>query len=154
MILLRPLLALFLVLAVAACSHADAQNLGYDPARDPVADLAHAKQEAAQTGKHVMIVAGGDWCRWCHALHDFLSDNDDVQAELDRKFVTVKVYVGDDNGNDAFFDALPPAPGYPHFWVLGKDGIAHSIGTSSLEAGDDGYDKERFMAMLQSASQL
>ena len=152
MTLLRCALALLLFLAFSACQRGPA-NLGYDPAKDPVVELEQAKRDAARSGKRVMIIAGGEWCRWCHVLDAFLSDNEDVKSELDRGFVTLKVYVGEENENAAFFEAMPPAPGYPHFWVVGESGIAHSINTGPLESGDNDYDKAKFLAMLRSAAQ-
>lgn len=149
--LLRYTLALFLLLMVSACQKAPS-NLGYDPAKNPIVELQQAKQEAAQSGRRVMIIAGGDWCRWCHVLDTFLSDNEDVKSELDRDFVTLKVYTGEENENVAFFETIPPAPGFPHFWVIGKDGIARSINTGPLESGDNDYDKAKFLAMLRSAA--
>ena len=86
-------------------------------------------------------------------MDTFLHENEDVKSELERSFVTLKVYAGDENENGAFFETLPPAPGYPHFWVLDKDGIAHSIDTGPLESGDNDYDKTTFLAMLHSAAQ-
>jgi hypothetical protein len=146
-----PRLLPWLLLLLAACSSGP-KDLGYTPGADGDALLAAAQAEAARDGRKVLVVAGGDWCRWCHVLARFLDDNPDIDAELHRKFVVVKVYYGDDGTDEAFFARLPEAPGFPHFWVVSRSGYARSYGTSSLENGDDGYDRERFRAFIAEAS--
>ena len=43
-------------------------NAQFDPARDPVADLATAKVEAQRGGKRIVLDVGGEWCSWCHYI--------------------------------------------------------------------------------------
>ena len=145
------LLAAWLCLS-AACGRSGPANLGYDPSANPTQQVDAARREGVQTGRRVLIIAGGDWCRWCHVLDEFLHDNRDVKEAMESSFVVVKVYVGDENSNEEFFSRLPEADGYPHFWVVDSSGSVRSIGTSSLEQGDDGYDKGRFLALLHDAS--
>jgi hypothetical protein len=137
---------------LSACVADGPANLGYDPAANPAVALATAQQEAAKVDKRVLIIAGGDWCRWCHVLNSFLSENKDVKFALDDAFVVIKVYAGDDDTNEDFFAGLPPADGYPHFWVVKKDGTARSIGTGALESGDDSYDRAKFLTMIRNES--
>jgi len=145
---------LALVLLLSACGPSKPANLGYDPAAKPLYLVQAARKDAANSGKRgVFVIAGGEWCRWCHVLDRFLSDNDDVKKAMEDSFVVVKVYAGEDDHNDDFFARLPPAPGYPHFWVIDNAGNVRSIGTESLESGDDDYDKGRFLDMLRTVSQ-
>jgi hypothetical protein len=144
-------LAPILLLLAVACSSGQ-RDLGYDPAADNDALLAAGMKEAAQDGRQVLLVAGGDWCRWCHVLGRFLDDNPDVHAELERHFVVVKVYSGDEGTDEDFFARLPEAPGYPHFWIVRRDGSVRSYGTSGLERGDDDYDREKFLRFIREAS--
>ncbi len=142
--------AMAMVLLVStACGKRD---LGYDPEADPALALVAAQKEAAASGKSVLVIAGGDWCRWCHVLDRFIERNDDVETALDEAFVTLKVYVGEEGMNEAFFADLPQAQGYPHFWVLANDGTAQSFGTGDLESGEDDYDKELFLRFIRDAS--
>lgn len=147
---LLPALSL-LLLAAAACARGPA-DLGYTPGVDADALLASAQSQAATDGRKVLVVAGGDWCRWCHVLDRFLHDNDAVAEELARKFVVVKVYYGDEATDEDFFARLPEADGYPHFWVVDRAGRARSWGTGELERGDDDYDPEKFLAFIREAS--
>jgi hypothetical protein len=98
----------------------------------------------------VLVIAGGDWCTWCYYLESFLKKNPDIDTAFHDSFVTVKVYVGNENKNAAFFSKLPRAIGYPHFWVLASDGqLKQSVNTSFLENGANSYDKGRFRKFIR-----
>lgn len=151
---LRSCLMLFVVLVFSACQRSGVTDLGYHPHANPSTDLAQARELAAQTGRKVLIIAGGDWCRWCHVLQRFLERNRDVQTELDRAFVVLKVYIGDENVNEQFFSGLPEAVGYPHFWVMASDGtVLKSIDTAGVESGPDDYDKNLFLQLIRDADE-
>jgi hypothetical protein len=149
--LLSLLTASFLSLALV-CHAVAANGSGYDPSDNPAATLESAIAEAKTSNKQVLVIAGGDWCRWCLILNTFLSQNPDVKAELDRSFVTMKAYHGEENRNTPFFSKLPRAKGYPHFWVISKEGKAtQSINTGPLENGRDSYDKAAFLRFIRAA---
>jgi hypothetical protein len=98
----------------------------------------------------VLVVAGGDWCVWCHYLHAFLDRNADVERALHETFVVDQVYIGDENANREFFAKLPKADGAPHFWVLSADGaLLESQPTVVLEDGKKSYDKTKFLAFVE-----
>lgn len=125
-------------------------HAAYSPTADPSVLLEAALREARAGNKKVLVIAGGDWCRWCLILDRFVAANPDVRSALEGSFVVVKVYVGEKNRNIAFFAKLPKAQGYPHFWVLNHDGkVAASVNTGLLEKGPDSYDKERFLQFIQ-----
>jgi hypothetical protein len=137
---------MLITLALSGCAR---DGLGYDPAADPFAQLQDAKAIAAAEDKLILIVAGGEWCIWCHYLDAFVDENPDVATPLKDTFVVVKAYVGEDNENDAFFSTMPEAAGYPHFWVLAEDGtMLASEGTLPLEDGDKSYDERKFAAFI------
>jgi hypothetical protein len=145
--------ALVFALSLAVACSRGAADLGYHQGAGAEALLTAARREAAQDGRQVLVIAGGDWCRWCHVLDRFLHDNPDVESELAKKFVVLKVYYGDSEGDDgtdvAFFDGLPEAEGFPHFWVVRRDGSVRSIETGGLERGDDDYDREKFLRFIR-----
>ena len=145
------LIALAAMAGVTAAAHAGRDNrLGYDPQADPF-DQYHAAIEQAQAEhKRVLIIAGGDWCRWCYALDRFITRNNDVNHALHDAFVVVKVYVGDENFNEFFFSQLPEARGAPHFWVVAPDrNVLASQATGSFEHGRSDYDKAAFMGFVE-----
>lgn len=133
-----------------ACTAAAQDNLGYDPAADAFALLEDGRAAAAAEGKLVLVIAGGEWCIWCHYLNAFLQDNPDIERAFKDTFVTVKVYFGDEADNSEFFATLPEAIGYPHFWVIAADGeVLASQNTLPLEDGDKSYDRGRFIAFVE-----
>lgn len=128
---------------------------GYHAAADPSLMLRNARTEARASGKKVLVIAGGDRCRWCMALEAFVARNADVKAALNETFVPIEVYVGEKNANAEFFATLPRAKGYPHFWVIDGDGkLLQSVDTGPFENGAGGYDKARFLRFIGRWSQV
>ncbi len=140
--------AVFVLLACVA-QLGLASDLGYDPSVDPFEQYHQAIAQAQEEHKLVLIIAGGDWCRWCHVLDRFVENDAEVEARLHETFVVMKVYVGFDNYNDLFFSQLPPAKGAPHFWIVSPDKeVLASQATGGFEAGKKGYDKEAFLQFI------
>jgi hypothetical protein len=126
-----------------------AEPLGYDPAADPFAQLAAAKTAATAEHKLVLVVAGGDWCVWCHYLDGFFAKNTELDRALHDTFVVVHVNYSPENLNEKFFATLPKAVGYPHFWVLSADGaVLRSQNTAPLENGNKSYAPDRVAAFI------
>jgi hypothetical protein len=138
-----------LVAALMIAWSASAATLGYDPQADPFDQYHDAIERARKDHKLVLVVAGGDWCRWCHVLNSFVTRNADVERGLEETFVVVKVYVGDENYNQDFFSQLPQARGAPHFWIVSPDRhVLSSQSTGAFEHGSNGYDKSEFLAFI------
>jgi thioredoxin-related protein len=134
----------------AAARVGAAPAIGYDPHADAFADLATATERAQSEHKRVLVIAGGDWCVWCHYLHAFIDRNADVARALREVFVIDQVYVGDENRNREFFAQWPAAAGAPHFWILSSDGkLLESQPTVVLEDGKKSYDKPKFLAFIE-----
>lgn len=138
--------------AVAALSFAAlgrAENIGYDSKANPFDDLASAVKRADAEHKLVLLVAGGDWCIWCHYLHAFLDNDHDLGAALHEVFVVQQVYIGDENKNERFFATLPKAAGYPHFWIFAGNGeLLKSQRTDVLEDGKKSYNRDAFARFI------
>lgn len=108
----------------------------YDEARDPSADLADAVTRAQAEGKRILLEVGGEWCGWCKRLDAFIHDHADVSAKLEIGFLIVKVNWSQGNRNEAFLGQYPAIHGYPHIFVLERDGsFLHSQNTAELEEG-------------------
>ena len=121
----------------------------FDPQRDPFADGHAAIELARQTGRHILIELGGDWCRWCHVMDDFFARNADLKAELHDTFVMLKVNVSDANDNATFLAAFPKPLGYPHMYIANSDGqLLESKDTAEfLQHGN--YSRQRFQAFFK-----
>jgi hypothetical protein len=139
-----------LITVVMSSVHAAPGRLGYDPEADPFEQYHAAIETAEAENKLVLVIAGGDWCYWCHVLNKFMVRNTDVKHSLEDAFVVVKVYVGDENYNELFFEQLPQAVGAPHFWIIAPDrNVLSSQSTSGFERGKKGYDKQQFLDFVQ-----
>ncbi len=127
----------------------DQEKIGYDPNRDPQKDLASAIEKAQQTGQHILLKVGGEWCSWCHYLEKFFKSHPRLEEELLKRFIVVKVNYSKENKNEAFLSQFPKIEGYPHFFVLDSNGkLLHSQNTAELEEGK-GYSPEKMREFIE-----
>ena len=135
--------------AVSAVSAPTYTVGAFDPARDAQKDLSDAVALAGKSGRRVLMDVGGEWCVWCRRLDTLWATNAGLRAYRDSNYVTLKVNWSPENKNVALLSKYPRIPGYPHFFVLEKDGtFLHSQGTGELEKGK-GHDPEKVMAFLK-----
>lgn len=151
-LLLKHLLLAALTFSVLSASSADLPAK-FDPARDAAKDVALAVSIAKAQGKHVIVDVGGEWCPWCHILDRFVAANADVKALLDKSYVWVKVNYSPDNKNTVVLGQWPKVKGYPHIFVLNKEGaLVVFQNTGELEAGTS-YDKDKVLVFLRRYAQ-
>lgn len=121
----------------------------FDPERDPAEDLIIAVKEANQSNRRILLDIGGEWCIWCHRLDEIIETNNDLKDYLHKNYVVLKINVSKENKNEEFLKIYPAVEGYPHLFVLDKDGkFLHSQNTGDLEAGK-GHDKNKILAFLK-----
>ena len=121
----------------------------FDPLHDPAKDLKEAVAEAKKSNRRILLDVGGDWCIWCHRLDAFIESNDEIKNYLNKNFILLKINYSKENKNEEFLSKYPEIAGYPHYFVLEKDGkFLHSQNTGDLEQ-DKGYSKEKMMAFLK-----
>jgi thioredoxin-related protein len=120
----------------------------FDPQRDAAKDIKAAVTQAKKDGKPILLDVGGEWCIWCHRLDQFFADNKDINNILRTKYVIVKVNYSPENKNEKVLSQYPKIPGYPHIFILDKNGkFIHSQDTGELEK-DKGYDRDKVIAFL------
>ncbi len=121
----------------------------YDSARNPFDDLAEAATRASMEDKRILIEVGGDWCIWCHILDDFILQDNEILSVLREGYLIVKVNYDNVNRNEAFLSKYPAISGYPHIYVLEKDGsFLHSQRTDKLEDGRS-YSRSNLLGFLR-----
>jgi thioredoxin-related protein len=121
----------------------------FDPLHDPVKDLKEAVVEAKKSNRRILLDVGGDWCIWCHRLDAFIESNDEIKNYLNKNFILLKINYSKENKNEEFLSKYPEIAGYPHYFVLDKDGkFLHSQNTGDLEQ-DKGYSNEKMMTFLE-----
>jgi thiol:disulfide interchange protein len=144
---------LFLVPVAPAQDKAPAavefHDIKYDPAANPFRQLDIAKEEAAKSGKRILLDIGGEWCIWCHRMDDLFRTNKDLSDLVIKNYLVVKINVSMDNKNEIFMAQFPKVAGYPHLYVLEADGkLVHSQDTGQLEEGK-GHSKEKVAEFLR-----
>ncbi len=117
----------------------------YDKAADVQAQVDKATAAAKQDNKRVLLMFGGDWCGWCHKLHELFASNAEIRKLLSDEYVLIMVETTAPNA-EAWLakckDALSKEEfdkgiGFPFLGVLDADGkVITAQRTNSLEEGD------------------
>lgn len=142
------LISIYFFVAVASAQEYEPVKK-FDPTRNPENDLKSAIEYAQRTNKRIILDVGGEWCIWCHRIDAFIDSHKEIKEFLDKHFVVVKVNYSKENKNEKFLSKYPQIPGFPHFFVLDKDGkFLHSQDTGALEKDKD-YDEAKFMDFLK-----
>jgi len=150
LVILLPVTPLIAQVAGGQATKPAAKRAIYDPTRNAAKDIQQAVAEAARTGQRVLVEVGGNWCSWCYEMEKYFETHKDLSSFRDRNYVTVKVNFSPENQNKEVLSKYPKIPGYPHLFVLDKNGkLLHSQDTSELEDGRKSYNLERFTAFLR-----
>lgn len=124
----------------------------FDPTKNPNDDLQAAIADATKENKRIVLDVGGEWCGWCIHMDKFLATHADLKKLRDENFVWVKVNMSEENENKEFLAKYPEIKGYPHLFVLEKDGtLLKSKDTSELEDGKT-YNAQKFADFLKEYS--
>ncbi len=139
---------IFLMISFSMFAQTEDAVEKFDPTRNPFDDLKIAIEKAEQSNKTIILDVGGEWCIWCHRIDAFMHGTKEIQNLLDENFIVLKINYSKENKNEDFLSQYPKVEGYPHFFVLDKNGkLLHSLNTGDLEKDKD-YDKEKFIAFL------
>jgi thioredoxin-related protein len=130
------------------------QHQKFDLARDAQKDIRDAIVLAKKSNKRIIIDVGGEWCPWCHRLDSLFIQNKDLENYLNKHYVVVKINVSKENENKAILSKYPEITGYPHIFILNKNGkLIHSQNTGEWEYPEDspikGYYKEKVFDFLK-----
>jgi thioredoxin-related protein len=148
-------LTILLLVSKSPATAQDSQEKGsfytvadYGLDRDPAEDLKSTVERAQAEGKRILIQVGGEWCGWCKLLDAFIHDHEAIFARLEAGFLIMKVNYSRENYNRDFLGDYPDIPGYPHLYVLEKDGtLLYSKNTVELEEGRS-YNEQAILDFL------
>ncbi len=149
------LLAAALVL-LAALLPAQAQPASrpaiYDPDADVKAQISTAVKRAGAEERNILLMFGGNWCPWCHRLHELLTADAAVRKVLNERYIVLLVDVGEKPGQPLNQDLVElyrvKGFGYPALAVLDKGGkLLCTQSTGVLEKGK-GHDPAKILAFL------
>ena len=153
---------LWLVLAaalvlLAAILPAESPTAGkpaiYDPAADMKTLIAAAVKKAGPENRDVLLMFGGNWCPWCHRLHELFASDPQVKKILAERYILLLVDVGEKPGQPLNRDLVDLYRvkdfGYPALAVLDREGkLLCAQSTGVLEKGK-GHDPARVLAFLK-----
>lgn len=126
----------------------------YNPQADARAEIDQAIEKASQTGKHVFLQIGGNWCPWCIKFHRFVHETPVLDSLLRTDYVVCLVNFSKENKNLNILATLeyPQRFGFPVFVILDTKGQRlHTQDSGLLESGD-GYDLKKVQGFLQNWS--
>ncbi|HEY9188968.1 MAG TPA: thioredoxin family protein [Ignavibacteria bacterium] len=126
----------------------------YDPKANPQSDLSIAIKKAQKSNKKILLEVGGDWCPWCKKLNKLFNENKEIANLLNKYFIVLKVNYSKENKNQEFLSKYPKIEGYPHIFILNKNGeLLHSQNTGDLESGDH-HDLDKVIKFLKEWSKV
>lgn len=123
----------------------------YDTTADAKALVAAALERASRDNKRVLVMFGGNWCGWCHRLHELFASDRAVHKKLSDEYEIVMVDIGKWDKHmelAAGYGAELKKTGVPYLTVLAADGsVVTNQDTGSLEK-DKGHDPEKVLGFL------
>jgi thioredoxin-related protein len=117
----------------------------YDKTADARTQLAKAAEVAKRDSKRILLMFGGDWCGWCHKLHELFASNPEICQTLSNEYVLVMVETEAPHAVELLKtcksalskDELQKGVGFPFLAVLDADAkIVTALRTDVLEEGD------------------
>jgi|GEM_PF-2255244 len=110
----------------------------YDSKEDAAAQVSEALAKAQAGGKRVLLMYGGNWCGWCHKLHDVFEQDEAIRACLENNYELVLIDIDSDRNKAvaAKFEADWQKHGVPFLTVLDAEGkVLANQNTGDLEDG-------------------
>jgi thioredoxin-related protein len=125
----------------------------YDPALDVKTAITAGLEQAQKEKKHVLLMFGGNWCPWCHRLHELFTADKAINSFLAKNYILIMVDVGEKPKEPLNRDLVAlygvKGMGYPSLAVLGKKGELLSSQNSGVLEKGKGHDPGRVMAYLK-----
>lgn len=120
----------------------------YDETADAKELIAKAVRRAQRDDKQVIIEWGGNWCGWCHLLHDCFTKVPEVAKIVNEEYELVLV---DSNSNEKLMKEYTgdhSVQGFPHLTIVDQEGkVLTNQDTEPLEQGRR-HDPARVTAFL------
>lgn len=122
----------------------------YHPEANAKNEINEAIEKAKDSGKHVLIQIGGNWCIWCARFNDFVTKDKSIDSLVNDNYVVYHLNYSKENKNEALLAkyGYPQRFGFPVFLVLdGKGNLLHTQNSSYLEEKKS-YSKENVMGFF------
>jgi len=131
-------------------------STSFNKEANATANLAKAISKATKEQKNILLIAGGDWCRWCGTMSNFLEEHPKLQKEFYSKFEVLRFYYG--NGMNTSAKALVykygKPKGTPYFYLLDSHAkLLKLFDTKRVERGY-GYNRSKFANFITEYSKI
>lgn len=139
-----------LILMISMSASAQVKKV-YDESINPMTQIDNAVALASKEGKNVILQVGGNWCRWCLMLADFIEKDEEISKMISDNYVYVHVNYSGRTSPKELTSRINNAGrfGYPALVVLRPDGsVLHIQDSSFLEEGE-GYNKAKVLRFLK-----
>jgi thioredoxin-related protein len=150
------ILAAALVLLAAVLPAANQGKYGpdiYDPGADVKGQIAAAVKTAGAENRNILLMFGGNWCPWCHRLHELFAADAAVKRILAERYVVLLVDIGEKPGEPLNRDLVDLYRvkdfGYPALAVLDKAGRLLCTQSTGVLEKDKGHDPAKVLAFLR-----
>jgi thiol:disulfide interchange protein len=116
----------------------------YSPVANASEQITLAVDKASESGKHILLQIGGNWCKWCRMFHQFSKTTPVVDSLLNADYIVIHINHSKENKNEEILKELefPQRFGFPVFVVLdGQGSRIHTQNSAYLEEGE-GYSEK------------
>jgi thiol:disulfide interchange protein len=126
----------------------------YDASVNGWKQLQAAGKQAERDGTRLLVVVGGNWCKWCRALDRLMNEDLELKEELGH-FEVVHLNYSKENKNPEAMAHLgnPETLGFPSLLVLSPQlKVLHTESSEAFETGDPakpGHDLAKLLAFLK-----
>ena len=123
----------------------------YHPDADAKAQIQNAVTEAKENNKHIFLIVGGNWCKWCRMFEKFIHADVQIDSAVTAGFVVAHINFSKENRNEELLKSLafPQRFGFPVFVILDAQGNRiHTQNSAYLEDGE-GYSKEKALEFFK-----
>jgi len=110
----------------------------YDPDLDGKIQVSESLKAIEGQDKHLLIMIGGNWCKWCRVFDKFSHENSKIDSTLSRNYKVVHVNYSKIDPDEELFEQLdfPQRFGFPVFVIMNSKGERlHTQNTVYLEEG-------------------
>lgn len=139
---MKKLILLFLIVVSYELRAQD--SLIYHPEINATEQIKSATSKANAENKHVLLMVGGNWCKWCRMFNKFVTTDLQLDSTMNKNFIVEHINYSKENKNEEVLKQLkfPQRFGFPVFVILNSNGeVIHTQNSAYLEKGE-GYNKE------------
>ncbi len=127
------------------------ENKIYDFETDAKKQIEDALKVAKEEDKQVLIQIGNNNCPWCIRVHEFYTEDAELDSIIDENYVLIFVNCSKENRNLEVMEMLdmPQRFGFPVFVVLDEKGKRLHTQDSLYLEQDKSYNQEFLKRFLQ-----